>query len=197
MDLQKSEKRLSVLMQVEIRRPTFEDIPELKRFFRTVINDTFEKEGIGEMVEDMNEEIKAKDDYLESDLESDGENRYFLIASVDGRIIGSIEYGQASELIIKCTNNALKGTAEVGTIFVHPDYQGKGIGNRLLHSMYMLLHRKGIAEFCLDSGYRMAQQIWKKKFGEPDYLLFDYWGKDQHHMIWRIKVADCLKNAIG
>ncbi|KAF0822419.1 Acetyltransferase [Cytobacillus firmus] len=44
---------------------------------------------------------------------------------------------------------------------------------------------KGVEEFCLDSGYRQSQKIWKKKFGEPEYLLKDYWGKGLiAHSLW-------------
>jgi hypothetical protein len=56
--------------------------------------------------------------------------------------------------------------------------------------MYLTLQNRGIEEFCLDSGYLSAQKIWRKKFGEPDYLLKDYWGEGYNHMIWRIKVRD-------
>lgn len=45
-------------------------------------------------------------------------------------------------------------------------------------------------EFCLDSGYTNAQKVWKKKFGEPDYLLKDYWGEGFDHMIWRGRTND-------
>jgi GNAT superfamily N-acetyltransferase len=187
-------RRGFMLLDVEIRRPRIEDITELNHFFRTVINDTFVKEGIGERLDDICDEIIAKEKYLESDLKSSGMKRYFLIALEGDQIIGSIEYGPASELIINCTNNAFRELIEVGTVFVHPDFQRIGLGNMLLNAMYFTLQKKGIEEFCLDSGYSGAQKIWKKKFGEPDYLLMNYWGEGYDHMIWRIKVSDCIKS---
>ncbi|HWO95274.1 MAG TPA: GNAT family N-acetyltransferase [Bacillus sp. (in: firmicutes)] len=181
------------MLNVEIRRPRIEDIKKLHQFFRIVITDTFMKEGIGEKVEDKEDEIEMKIKYLERDFESNGEKRYFLIALDGDKMIGSIEYGPSSELISKCTNHALKHLIEVGTVFVHPDYQRKGIGNLLLNKMYLTLQERGIEEFCLDSGYIGAQKIWKKKFGNPAYLLKDYWGEGYDHMIWRIKINDLLK----
>ncbi|MCZ8542440.1 GNAT family N-acetyltransferase [Psychrobacillus psychrodurans] len=178
---------------VDIRRPRTEDMKEFNQFFRTVITDTFIKEGIGDKLQDIEDEIEAKKTYLESDFVSDGEKRYFLIALDRDKIIGSIEYGPASELISNCTDNALKDLNEVGTVFVHPDFQSKGVGNLLLNKMYLTLQSKGIEEFCLDSGYISAQKIWKKKFGNPNYLLKDYWDEGFHHMIWRVKVDDLLK----
>jgi GNAT superfamily N-acetyltransferase len=178
------------VQNVEIRRPRIEDTEELHKFFRTVITDTFIKEGIGDKVDDMEEEIRSKKANLNSDLESNGENRYFLIAYAGSEIIGSIEYGPSSELINTCTDNALKELNEVGTVFVHLEYQGIGIGSLLLRKMDTILRDKGIKEFCLDSGYVRAQTIWKKKFGAPDYFLKDYWGEGFSHMIWRLKVGD-------
>jgi hypothetical protein len=96
------------VLNVELRRPRIEDNKELNKFFRTVINDTFMKEGIGDKLEDIEDEIEAKKTYLESDLESNGEKRFFLIALDGAKIIGTIEYGAASDLIRKCTDNAFK-----------------------------------------------------------------------------------------
>lgn len=90
---------------VKIRRPIPEDINELNHFFRTVITDTFIKKGIGDKLEDLEEEIQAKKTYLSSDLNSNGKERYFLLALDGDKIIGTIEYGTASDLICKCTDN--------------------------------------------------------------------------------------------
>jgi len=91
-------------------------------------------------------------------------------------------------LICICTSGDYENLYELGTAFVRPDYQGQGIGNLLLNSMTQVLIDKGINQFCLDSGYSNAQKIWRKKFGEPDYFIKDYWGEDQHHLIWKINL---------
>ncbi|MBT2663244.1 GNAT family N-acetyltransferase [Bacillus sp. ISL-45] len=176
------------MLTVEVRRPKPEDKELLNEFFRTVITDTFIKEGIGDQLDDIKEEIEAKRRYLESDFDSNGKSRYFLIAFYGDKIIGSIEFGLANEIIRNCINNEV--LVEVGTVFVHPDYQRNGVGNLLLKAMYDTLHQRGIKEFWLDSGYKRAQSIWKKKFGEPEILLEDYWGEDFDHMIWRVKVRE-------
>ena len=175
---------------IEIRRPRTEDMEELHKFFRIVLTDTFAREGLGDKVDMIEDEIEDKKKYLKSDLDSNGEDTYFLIALDDDKIIGSIEYGSSSELINSCTDGALKDLVEVGTVFVRPDYQRRGIGNLLLNVMYLTLQNRGIEEFCLDSGYTNAQKIWKKKFGEPDYLLEDYWSEGNDHMIWRRRINE-------
>jgi GNAT superfamily N-acetyltransferase len=172
-------------INVEIRRPRMEDMDELNQFFSKVIRDTFDKEGISELLDDMKEEIESKKQYLNNDLDSNGAKRYFLIDLDENGIVGSIEYGPVSELIVTCTEGALREGVEVGTIFVHPDYQRRGLGSLLLNLMLLTLQNRGINEFCLDSGYKNAQKVWRKKFGEPDYLLKDYWGEGSDHMIWK------------
>ena len=178
---------------IEINRPKFEDIELINEFFEIVIKDTFERNGISELVDTINEEIEDKRKTLNQDMESDGKNRYFLIAKEAEKIVGTIEYGPSNELIISCTNGELKELVEIGTVFVHPDYQKNGIGNRMLNELFVELKETGIEEFCLDSGYKSAQQIWINKFGNPEYHLKDYWGKDADHMVWRINVEDVLK----
>ncbi|USK29923.1 GNAT family N-acetyltransferase [Bacillus sp. CMF21] len=179
-----------MVISLEIRRPRMEDMEELNQFFSIVIRDTFNKEGISELFDDMKEEIESKKRYLKTDLESNGEKRYFLIALDKNEIVGSIEYGPVSELIVTCTEGVLREGVEVGTVFVHPDYQRRGLGSLLLNLMLLTLQNRGINEFCLDSGYKNAQKVWRKKFGDPDYLLKDYWGEESDHMIWKRKTND-------
>lgn len=76
-----------LVINVEIRRPRVEDIKQFKKFFSIVIKDTFYKEGIGEKLNDMKDEIIGKENYLESDFESNGEKRFFLIALVEEKIV--------------------------------------------------------------------------------------------------------------
>jgi len=73
----------------------------------------------------------------------------------------------------------------IGHIAVHPDYQNRGIGTVLLQKMLLTLENRRVPSFCLDSGYKQAQMIWQKKFGQPDIVLENYWGTNNHHMIWK------------
>lgn len=147
------------MLQVNIRRPSIGDQEQLKHFFRTVIIDTYTKEGIGNQVNDINEEIEMKKEYLTSDFQSNGEERYFLIAFNGDNIIGSIHYGPPNKIIKNASGHAFEAHVEIGTVFVHPDYQRNGVGNLLLKAIYETLRNKGIEEFYLDSGYKNAQLI--------------------------------------
>jgi GNAT superfamily N-acetyltransferase len=181
------------MINIKISRPKFEDIELINEFFEIVIRDTFERNGISHLIDTIEEEIDDKRKCLNQDIESEGKNRFFLIAKENDKIIGSIEYGPSNELIISCTNGELKELVEIGTVFVHPDYQKKGIGSRMLNLIFIELEKNGINKFCLDSGYKSAQKIWIKKFGFPEYHLEDYWGEDEDHMVWRVSVEDVIK----
>ncbi|WP_212936126.1 GNAT family N-acetyltransferase [Bacillus hominis] len=180
------------MYNVEIRRPNSDDIDELYLFFRIVITNTYKNEGLSQLLDDIENEIYSKKQYLKNDFDSNGENRYFLLAIDKGneKIVGTIEVGPASTLINSCTSGVLKDLYEIGTVFVLPEYQGKGIGSILLNAMFLTLLGEGITEFCLDSGYKNAQKIWKKKFGKPSYVLKDYWGASIDHMIWKKSLHD-------
>lgn len=173
---------------IVIRRPGIEEKDLLYVFFETVLVNTFEVNGLSDFKDLLLEEIEDKKRCINQDFETRGRDRYFLIAEYKGAIVGSIEYGLSNDLLNECTNYEFKDLLEIGTVFVHPAYQKKGISSILLQSLFQVLKENNIEEICLDSGYKIAQKIWCKRFGEPEYFLKDYWGKDSHHMVWRVKV---------
>ncbi|ERI93318.1 acetyltransferase, GNAT family [Clostridiales bacterium oral taxon 876 str. F0540] len=178
---------------ITISRPNTEEAELINEFFKIVLIDTFKRNDIEDLVDTLAEEIEDKRKCLNQDIESNGRDRYFLIAKDNDKIVGSIEYGPSNDLIYSCTNGELKDLVEIGTVFVHPDYQNKGIGIRMLNEIFKRLREQGIEEFCFDSGYKKAQKTWSKIFGRPEYHLKDFWGKGADHMVWRIKVQDVLK----
>jgi GNAT superfamily N-acetyltransferase len=180
------------MLDIDITRAKIEDRELLNEFFRNVLIDTFEKNDISELVETLNNEIEDKRHCLDQDFESAGKNRCFLIAKDKNMVVASAEYGPSNDLILTCTNGELKDIKEIGTVFVHPDYQRRGIGSRMFFSLLAEMKNDGIEEFCLDSGYKIAQRIWTKKLGEPQYHFKNYWGKDADHMIWRRRIEEVL-----
>ncbi len=51
--------------QIKIRRPNINDKDDLLGFFKILLEDTFKKEGIEDLVEDLQEETLSKKKYLE------------------------------------------------------------------------------------------------------------------------------------
>jgi len=180
------------MQNFEIRRPRKADAESINDFFVLVINDTYAKEGLGDRLKDIQDEIDTKNSFLQSDLAQTLNHRHFLIALDDGQVIGTAEYGTPNEIIRNLPGDPFNGMLEIGTVFVHPEKQGQGIGSKLLHALCMTLKDTGIEEFCLDSGYTKAKQIWRKKFGEPAYILKDYWGQGFDHLIWHVSISDLI-----
>ena len=176
------------MTDIIIRRPNEGDKMEIGKLFELVLTHTYNKECKTYDVEDLEGEIDTKNKYLLSDFASEGEARHFLIAESNEKILGTIEYGYPNDLILS-VDSAFKDLVEVGSVFVHPDYQGQGIGNLLLNGIYEELKKDNLKEFCLDSGYSTAQKIWNKKFGEPLYVLERYWYGEYDHMIWRVDIS--------
>jgi len=114
----------------------------------------------------------------------------FLIARFKGKIVGVIAFGPCGDIINECSEGKYEDVGEIGTAFVLPGYQNKGIGTLLLNSMYITLISRNIEAFCLDSGYTKAKQVWSKKLGEPNIVMKDYWGEGFDHFIWYRKIED-------
>ncbi|MDF2842890.1 MAG: N-acetyltransferase [Herbinix sp.] len=179
--------------EIVIRRPKLEELAAIHAFFEMMLKDTFEANGVSNLTELLEEEIQVKKKYILQDVTTDGKDRFFLLAVYDGEIIGSIEYGASNEVLNSCTNNKMKDILEIGTVFVHPKYQKQGISSILLNKIFQELDRKLIQEVCFDSGYKIAQSVWRKKFGSPAYCFNDYWAVGFPHMIWRVKVKEALE----
>jgi len=56
-------------------------------------------------------------------LQNELENRLCLKASIDGRIVGSVRA------------SLREGTCHIGKLIVHPDFQNRGIGSRLMEEI--------------------------------------------------------------
>ena len=165
-----------------IRRPSLDDLNELENFFLLVIKDTYEKEGLGDLTDDIYNEVQEKIKYIKEDLTSGGKKRYFLLATIDNAIVGTAAYGPSGHFIYDHFPE-LKDVLELGSVLVHPEYQSQGIGSKLVNGILDEL-RTFQKAFCLDSGYTKAKKIWTKKFGEPSKVLKDFWGDGYDHYIW-------------
>lgn len=80
-----------------IERPKLNDRELIKNLIKVVLVDTWTKNGLGHLTEEIEKEIQMKWSFLEQDFDSNGIDRTFLIAKMDGQVVGTIEYGEDAE----------------------------------------------------------------------------------------------------
>ncbi len=178
-------------MTLTITRPQKTEELQIQAHFLKTIQHTFKKEGIQGDFQMIEREVQTLVDNLQKDYNSNGQAEYHLIAKNDQSIIGTIAYGKANS-IIESHLPVKKLPPEIKSVYIDPAYQGKGIGTRLFTQIISEMQNKGLATFCLDSGYTNAQRFWKNKLGDPKIVLTDYWAKDNHHLIWLNQIEDIV-----
>lgn len=176
-----------------IERPTKKDIESIHNVFEKSITDAFEKEGLSHLREDILSEIEYKKKLLSLALSNNDMTIFFLIAKIKDEVVGTISFSPCGDLIKNLTHYQISNVGELGTLYVLPSYQDKGIGSALIDELIKVLHMNDVQQFCLDSGYKRAQNRWLRKFGHPYKIVKDYWRESNHHMIWVCEVKDYVK----
>lgn len=179
------------MTKINIRRPHHDDIEALHELYKIAIPHTWEKEGVGDCVDEIQNEITEKMVFLKEDLNSHGRNQFFLIACDDDEIVGTIAYGPCSALLNDCTDRKYKDLGEIGTAFILPDYQKKRDWYTLAErnadcSSWSVCRRVCSWQWLFPGSEGMEE----KKFGEPAMVLKDHWGEGADHMIWHCKMSD-------
>jgi len=180
-------------MHVIIRRPKKEDIYEIKDVFHDAISYAFELDKIADREDGIAEEVEKQLAYLQSDLDSNGMKTYYLLATVENQIIGTIAYKTElpeDDFVRKNLKFDLKGIPEITSVYVSSDFQGKGIGSLLFNSILLVLTGKGVRGIYMDGGYQKSIQFWTHKIGNPDTIMKDYWGKGLDHVFWYRDMKD-------
>ncbi|OJV66498.1 MAG: hypothetical protein BGO41_03475 [Clostridiales bacterium 38-18] len=175
-------------MSYQIVRPQRDDQEAMNDLIIRVLKDNWTRNQLDDLEDDLKDEIKTKLRFVSEDLLGILGARYFIVAKEGDKIVGIAEHGPANDTIRSCNSEELNALQEVGTVFVLPEYQGKGVGKALMSAMQNRLSNIGESFFCIDSGYKTAQGVWIHLYGEPTFLLRDYWGQGIDHMVWMVKL---------
>lgn len=176
---------------IEITRPDINDFDEITQLFDITIRHTFKREGIEELYPDeIEDEINSHINLLKHDFASDGHDEYYLIARLNEKIVGTICVGQPNKIIAEHLKIKRDKIPEIKSVYVFPEYQRTGVGSILFDNIIATLNKNEISEFCLDCGFKDAQEYWKNKLGEPQLVLKNFYSLNAHHMIWRKQIAD-------
>lgn len=170
-------------MDFIIRQVKQDDTTELLSFFREVITDTFAKEGVADLIDDIEIEVKDKSDKLLKSFDPNSLFQFF-VAEKDGGIIGTLSVNEPGQFSREHLKEKVEGVLEIGSVFVKPECQSRGVGKRLLCHAIEYLRSSGYKSFALDSGYFNAQKIWGHILGKPEVILENFWGNGVDHMFW-------------
>ena len=177
-------------MKVIIRRPKIKEKQKIHALFDAVIRHTFELEDVGDEMELVKELIADQQALIDTDFDPNGEQVCFLVAQCGKKIVGTICHRPCSDIILDCANRDATGMQEIGSVYVLPEFQGKGIAKLLLNAMYIMMMGKGFDAFWLDSGYAIAKQVWQRILGNPTVIMKDYWAQGVDHHIWFRKLDE-------
>ncbi|WNS45799.1 GNAT family N-acetyltransferase [Paenibacillus sp. MMS20-IR301] len=179
---------MTVPGRVSIAPLTLGDLGQAARLFEITIADAFEREGLSHLQSDMEQEIAGKKRLACACMEPDNTDIHFWVARIGGQVAGTISYAPCGEDIRILTDCELEHVGELGTLYVMPEYQGRGIASALIAEVEAFLRSRGVTRYCLDSGYKRAQAKWLQKFGEPYAMAKDHWGPGSDHLIWLCSV---------
>lgn len=165
-------------MNLHLETLTLPDVKAAKTLIKLVVTDSFVKQGVDIVARQtvLHEQInlvQTKFDHFSK------EHYHFLVAKSDNQLIGTIGFGPINEpLKLALSQLALPNTAmtEIVSVYIHPDFQGKGVGSALLQAIFEQARQRDYQSFGLSTGYLQAKAFWSAKLGNPNVCLHKYFG---------------------
>lgn len=156
---------------MEIRKATIDDISEISRIYALSWKSAYK----GIIPQTYLDELK--EDYWVKDFET-WLNDNVLTAHVmmeNGSIIGCVAYGKARDKLFF-------NWGEIASIYLIPEYSGKGYGNKLLESALLVLKQSGFQNIYLWvlKQNQQARNFYEKnkwRCNENDESIFEIAGK--------------------
>lgn len=119
--------------KITIEPLTRSDADGVYQVFETTIPAAFDQEGIGSLLDDIQDEITQKKAMIHKALQAKDNIKasvFFLVAKMGDVIVGTISYAPCGKEIRECTEGRLNGIGELGSLYVLPEVQGQGLVRR-------------------------------------------------------------------
>lgn len=166
-------------MKFQIEELKKSEIPQLEKLLEVIIKDSFVWEkfngkGMAKVYEDV---IKMQRDRLEEYKKNN--IPYFLVAKIDGEMVGTAAYAPAGDSVIKVLKRKKlrdQGLVEIIASYIKTDKQRLGIGSKLFEALLKKIKKDKYTAFSISTGYKKGMLFWEKKLGKPDAKLKRYYG---------------------
>ena len=175
-------------MEISYREPDNHDLLNIHKLFKDAIAGAFKQNNITDK-EELAYEINEKSDRIDKYLNHQLKDSFFLIALDKTRIAGIAGIYPVKQLIMDNTNDISSHTLELGSVYIHPEYQKQGIAGNLVDRLIKRMASQGVGEYYLDCGYATSQEYWKRVFGKPIKTIENYFGENESYMIWKNKTV--------
>lgn len=145
------------MIRVQIRPATFENCRDLSILKRKIWETTYK--GIYPNEKLIKYDIGLNENKFKAMIKEQSQKLFVVLD--DSRIIGYMSCGE----IMRTFNNY---THDIGLLYLLEEYQGKGIGSKLLQFAINELKNQGVTEFIVSCNkYNLpAQQFYKKMGGK-------------------------------
>ncbi|MGI1822618.1 GNAT family N-acetyltransferase [Exiguobacterium sp. TRN 1102] len=160
------------------------DVKSLQRLFMESLSDLIRRERF-EDADLLDEEVARLNTTIQDHFDDDTVDLY--VVEEDGILVGAGALLPPNDIIsgnIQIERDAI----ELGSVYVSPRMQQRGVGQFLLEEMMREILARGKKVFYLDAGFPSAQAYWQKRLGEPSHILEHYWGPGASHMIWQVHI---------
>lgn len=160
----------------------------LPKFFNLVISDVLKKENITtpQLLEnEIYEKLKLCNRAVQNNTST-----YVFIAEKDKDIIGIISSSYCNSDIVNVVGEHVKNQFEIGTLYIHPEYQNLEFAKLLINKASSYLSSKRVSVIYFDCRYKGTQIFWSDTLGEASYLSENYWGSGTPHMVWKVSLND-------
>ena len=137
------------------------DVRSLQRLFMESLSDLIRRERF-EDADLLDEEVARLNTTIQDHFDDDTVELY--VVEEDGILVGAGALLPPND-IISGNIQIERGAIELGSVYVSPRMQRRGVGQYLLEEMMREISARGKNVFYLDAGFPSAQAYWQKTIG--------------------------------
>ncbi|KYC48914.1 MAG: Acetyltransferase (GNAT) family protein [Candidatus Methanofastidiosum methylothiophilum] len=178
-------------MNLIIRDMTTADIECVCKLLEDVITETYKINNLKN--DDLYEFIAEKKHGIKEFNGNDKCKGIYKCAFCNGILVGIGGIYPLCKDILLNIDDQYKNELEIGSLYIHVDYQKKGIAKELMAKLVNEIVMMNKEYFFLDCGYKSSQLYWERILGAPYKRLESYFDANEHYLIWKIETKEAKR----